>query len=37
MQQLVIQDAGKDTEKKRTYDTQYTGDVKKDVNEYFKG
>ena len=32
------QEAGKDAEgKKPTYDTQYSGDVKKDVNEYFKG
>jgi len=32
------QEAGQDAEdKKPTYDTQYSGDVKKDVNEYFKG
>ena len=30
-------DAGKDAEQKEVYDTQYTGDYKKDIPEFYKG
>lgn len=30
-------DAGKDTKQKEVYDTQYTGDYKKDIPEFYKG